>query len=399
MAIVYDPYGLGSGSKYSSFGGNRTSGGGGRNSNTEPEVITSAEPEDALDIVDMDYDLQSKNKRYGMPYATFDDLISYFDISRLPDYVGMPIPLVGHIIITRPSLFVSVPNYGNGDSQAVANYNAFRANPLAATYVNDRYGKRLLHMLSESNSNPYMPIFTTRATSYSVQDISLKTVEKAQTYFGHVIKYGKHSEEHKIGGTITLDFRNDRYNSILKTVHLWSSYIWIVSKNDSIQPSDTSQKNGILDYCGSLYYFVTDLAMNRLYYWEKLTGLFPKTTPFSIFSYNDAPILEDKVSVEFDYGVKSDPCDPDVLFDINMLSASTYQQALQYFQYGITNQSIPKFNIEVASRASAPWSNLARPDSYERPFGLGNSFALRPVIQMVKQNGDISYHLQYTAKL
>ncbi|MCM1295022.1 MAG: hypothetical protein NC311_05725 [Muribaculaceae bacterium] len=342
----------------------------------------------AESTLDFDAVMKSKNIRYGMPYATFDDLISYFDISRLPDYAGMPVPLVGHIILTRPSLYVDV--YGRSGGTARANYNAMLSNPMTATFVNDQYGKRLLHMLSEFNTSPYMPIFTTRATSYSVQDVSLKTVEKAQTYYGHVIKYGKHSEEHKIGGSISLDFRNDRYNSILKTVHLWASYIWIVSKNDSIEPSDTSQKNGILDYGGSLYYFVTDMGMSRLYYWEKLTGVFPKVSPFSIFSYNDAPILEDKLSVEFDYGVKSDPCDPDVLFDINMLSASSYYGAVLYFNRGATGQSTPKFN-----GTNVTWGSLARPDSYERPFGLGNSFAIRPIVQRQVTNGDVSYHLQY----
>lgn len=333
-----------------------------------------ATPPAAEKTVDFDAVLRDNNVRYGMPYATFDDLISYFDISRLPDYIGMPIPLVGHIIFTRPSLNVNV-----GGS---ANFSAMLANPMSATFANDKYGKKLLNMLSEYSTNPYMPIFTTRATSYTVQDVSLKTVEKAQTYYGHVIKYGKHSEEHKIGGTITIDFRNDRYNSILKAVQLWAAYIWIVSKNDSIVPSDTSQKNAILDYCGSIYYFVTDLAMDRLYYWEKLTGVFPRVTPFSIFSYNDAPILEDKLSVEFDYGVKSDPNDPDVLFDINMLSAQSYGQAVSYFSNGVGG-----------------WKDMARPDSYEKPFGLGNAFALRPVIRARNQNGSISYHLQYTAAI
>lgn len=349
-------------------------------------------PTDITSTLDMDSVLKSRNVRYGMPYATFDDLISYFDLSRLPDYVGMAVPLVGHVIFTRPSLYVDV--YGRGTQQAAANYAAMKANPLSAAFVNDKYGKKLLDMLSEFSSNPYMPIFTTRATSYSVQDFSIKTVEKAQTYYGHVIKYGKHSEEHKIGGTISIDFRNDRYNSILKAVQLWAAYIWITSKNDAIQPSDSSQKNGILDYCGSIYYFVTDMQMSRLYYWEKLTGVFPRTVPYSIFSYGDAPILEDKISIEFDYGVKSDPNDLDVLFDIDVLSASGYGQALRYYLGGVTNQSIPTFNGN-----SQAWQNLARPDSYERPFGLGNAFALRPVIQMQQKNGDVSYHLQYTTRV
>lgn len=341
----------------------------------------------AESTVDFDELTRSKNVRYGMPYATFDDLISFFDVSRLPDYIGMPMPLVGHIIFTRPSLYVDVSKQ---DAVAGANYAAMLANPMSSAFSNDIYGKKLLNMLSEFSTNPYMPIFTTRATTYTVQDVSLKTVEKGQTFYGHVIKYGKHSEEHKIGGSITIDFRNDRYNSILKAVSLWASYIWIVSKNDSITPSNTSQKNGILDYCGSIYYFVTDMMMDRLYYWEKLTGVFPKVTPYSIFTYNDAPILEDKISVEFDYGVKSDPNDPDVLFDINVLSSPTYNQALKYFTGGATNEPIPTFKGDPSR-----WKTLVRPDSFERPFGLGNAFALRPIIQMQNKNGNVSYHLQY----
>lgn len=339
--------------------------------------------------MDLDRVMRDKNIRYGMPYATLDDLIDYFDISRLPDYEGAPIPLVGHIIMVRPNLNIDVYNE-QYDSVARQNYSAMCQNPMTATYATDMYGKKLLRMLSTCNTSPYMPIFTTKAINYSVNDMSLKTVEKAQTYFGHVIKYGKHAEDHKIGGTFSMDFRNDRYHSILKAVHLWASYIWNVSKNDSIVPSDTSQMNGIIDYGGSLFYLVTWMDMSTLVYWEKLTGVFPKTVPYSIFSYNDQPILEDKITVEFDYGVRSDPCDPDVLYDLNVLSSSSMSQATDYWSGGIMGTSAPKFNNR------SQFSKYARPDSYERPFGLGNSFATRPIVQYVKQrDGSTAYKLQF----
>lgn len=348
--------------------------------------------------IDLDSTLKNKGIRYGMPYATLDDLIDNFDISRMPDYLGATMPLVGHIIITRPSLYVDTGiNQIGSNSIARNNYAAMCQNAMTAAYATDRDGKKLLHSLSEFSTNPYLPLFTTKAMNYTVNDMSLKTVEKAQTYFGHVLKYGKHSEEHKIGGTFSMDFRNDRYNSILKTVHLWASYIWITSKNDSIQPSDASQKNGILDYAGSLYYLVTLMDMTTLVYWEKLTGIFPKTVPFSIFSYNDQPILEDKISVEFDYGVRSDPNDPDVLFDLNALSCNSMSAATSRWKLGVMGKTNPTFG--TAAEGKTAKANYVRPDSYERPFGLGNALAKRPIVQMVKRNGSITYYLQFTNTL
>ena len=54
--------------------------------------------------------------------------------------------------------------------------------------------------------------------SYAVQDAQIKTIEKGHTFYGHFIKYGKHSEEHKVANTISIDFRNDYYHSVLQTI-------------------------------------------------------------------------------------------------------------------------------------------------------------------------------------
>ena len=47
-----------------------------------------------------------------------------------------------------------------------------KANPLSAAFVNDKYGKKLLDMLSEFSSNPYMPIFLQDAVIPVVTEIN-----------------------------------------------------------------------------------------------------------------------------------------------------------------------------------------------------------------------------------
>jgi len=316
-------------------------------------------------------DIERQGIRYGMPYATLDDLIDNFDIARMPDYEGTTMPLVGHIIFTRPNLYVGV--YGGNGAE---NYATMATHPMSAAWATDKYGQKMLHMLSCNNSTAYMPLFTTRAANYSVGDMTLKTVEKAQTYYGHIIKYATSSEEHKIGGSFTVEFRNDRYQSIMKAIQLWAAYIWIITMTDAMQPSISSQKNGIIDYAGSVYYLVTAMDMRTLVYWEKLTGVFPKTVPYSIYSYADQPILEDKLSIEFDYGMRSDPCDPGVLFDLNVLSCNSPKGA--------------------EGRWTAGLERPLRPDSYERPFGLGNSLARYPMAKRTDRNGAVKYELLWT---
>ena len=113
-----------------------------------------------------------------------------------------------------------------------------KQHPKTSAFVNDKYGQALLNMLSDTAYSPkFMPVFTTRAVSYSVGDVALKTVEKGGTFYGHMIKYGHYSEEHKLGGSVSIEFRNDSYWSILKTIYIWMMYIDIISRSDVIKPS------------------------------------------------------------------------------------------------------------------------------------------------------------------
>lgn len=342
---------------------------------------------------DFDAAIKQNNVRIGKSFAGFDDILDYFDVSRLPDYDGAPMPYIGHIIFSRPSLNVQV--YGASgpsmDGNAAANYAALQKNSITSAWVNDRYGKKILHYLSDASPSCYLPLFTNRAMSYAVQDAQIKTLEKGHTFYGHFIKYGKHSEEHKLANTISIDFRNDYYHSILQAIWIWSSYIAIVSKGSSVAPSKIYQENAILDYAASIYYIVTRADSSSIVYWEKLTGVFPKTIPLSMFSYNDNMWTEDKLTIEFEYAVRSDPKDPNVLFDLNVLSTDNPQQAQFYMNYGLTGQQRMNYN-----RFNKNTSAMTRPDSFEGPYGRGNAFAVSPMIRAGQSaDGGLQYYLQW----
>lgn len=328
-------------------------------------------------LVDRQSDIESRKERYGRSYTDFGKMVNYFNLSKLPDYDNMAEPYIAYIFMSRPMLNISA--YGGvSDEYAAKNYQALQQNSMTAAYANDKYGKQLLHMLSEYSGNAWLPIITTKAMSYSVGDVELKTVEKGNTYFGHVLKYGKHSEDHKVSGTISIDFRNDRYLSILKTMYLWMCYIYIVSKSNSIQPKLINQRNAILDYPASLYYLITRRDGRELVYWEKLTGIFPIKSPLSIFSYSDNMILEDRVNIDFSYGIRSDPCDPNVLMDINFLSGDTYS------------------NILSKSKTSGKLYSEKFLNNKEAPFVKGDVYARNPYIQMKKlSDGSLKYYLGF----
>ncbi len=352
--------------------------------------------QDKLTYVDYMADAEKFNQRLGFSYVDFDKMLAYFNISRLPDYENAAEPYLSYIFMSRPSLYVADSSIAGADSQALANLTALKNNAMASAFSNDKYGDAILKRLSEYSSNPWLPLFTTKAMSYAVSDFELKTVEKGNTYFGHVIKYGKHSEEHKAANTISIDFRNDRYLSIIKMVYLWMVYIYQVSKNGSIVPSDESQQNGILDYAGSIYYLVTRRNGSELVYWEKLVGVFPIRCPFSIFSSNDSVILEDKVSIDFQYCIKADPCDPSILMDINYLSGDSITTINNKTRLGHYSHQRPMGEGAQYEQLQHILSAERFINNKETPFVKGDVFAVRPYITVQKDSqGRLKYYLQW----
>ena len=306
-------------------------------------------------------EFQQNGVRYGWSYTDFNKLVNYYNISRLPDYENATEPYLAYILFSKPMLNLARSSDRAFDENAQSNLSAMQSNPMSAAFSNDPYGLQLLMSLAECTGNNWLPLLTTRAMSYSVTDVELKTVDKGNTYFGHVLKYGKHSEEHKISNTVSIDFRNDRFLSVLKMIYLWMCYIYNVSN------------------AGSIYYLVTRRDGREIVYWEKLVGVFPLNAPFSIFNFSDNFIIEDKLSINFQYGIRADPCDPNILLDINVLSGRTAQSA--------RNGMWTSRNV---------LSGEVRQDNGESPFVLGDVYATYPFVTM--QRGDdntIKYYLRW----
>lgn len=336
---------------------------------------------------------QLKGERLGYSHATFDSKINYFNISMLPDYDNAAEPYFAFILMSRPSLRLNESNM-----ESLRNY------PMTSTYVNDYYGNALLKSISQDSNNVWVPLITTQAKSYSVNDTEIKTVEKGATFYGHTLKYGKHSEDHKISGTMSIDFRNDRFLSILKMMQIWMGYIYLVSKTDMIEPLPVYQKTGILDYAGSIYYLVTRRDMRELVYWEKLTGVFPLKAPYSIFNYSDGPIIEDSVSIEFAYGPRSDPNDPAVLLDINALTGAPLnkqeQKMIRVDNAAKADGMIWDRKINGLNFNNVSSKQLLENEVFigmEAPFTKGDIYATTPYItaQKNENTGTIKYFLHW----
>lgn len=335
---------------------------------------------------------KKNGERYGVSYVDFTKMMDYFNLSKLPDYENMAEPYISYIFMSRPSLNIvgtSDPWRTNKESDrfAAGNLKAMQTNTMTSAFTNDYYGVRMLRALSDNADNAWLPVVTNKAMSYSVGDMDLKTIDKGNTFFGHMIKYGKHSEDHKVAGSISIDFRNDRYLSIFKMVQLWMQYIYIISKTGAITPSVINQKNGILDYAGSLYYLVTRRDGRELVYWEKLVGVFPTHLPYSIFSSNDDMILSDKFSIDFSYGIRKDPCDPNILMDINVLSGDYYSDIETKFKTGAAH--------DRSGKPSTLKNEVNIHNSYEAPFVKGDIYATNPYITMAKVDGSIKYYLAF----
>ena len=341
---------------------------------------------------DMD-EFKSSKERIGYSYATLDQLLNYYNISRMPDVDNSAEPYIAYILMSRPDLNITSGGGGiwgknTGTETSRANLETIKNMAMTSAYANDKHGELMMHQLSRANNNIWLPIITTRAKNYNVTDAELKYYDKGLTFYGHKITYGKHSEDYKVGGTISIEFRNDRYLSIMKMMQIWMSYIYNVSKNDYIVPDENYQRNAILDYAGSIYYLVCRRDGRELVYWEKLVGVFPTRVPYSIFSTSDQMIMEDTLSIDFAYSIRSDPCDPSVLIDINFLSGDQFATIQNKTMYGYSSMINGASNLE-----NEQWIN-----NKETPFVKGDVWATNPYIVRQNDNGNLKYYLTWENK-
>lgn len=291
----------------------------------------------------------------GISRMTASQSHQYFNLTALAPYEQMPEPYLGHIFMTRPSLYLTS---GNMDK--------LRQLPTTAGLITSQTDVEFFNMLKYDAKTRWLPVVTNFAKNYTVNDMELKSVDKAETYYGHTIKYARHNEEYKHGGTISLDFRNDKSRSIMRLMWFWMSYIYNVSREDYLDISFETMWNGILDYDASLFYLVTKRDGRTLVYWEELVGLHPRRIPLSDFSWNDNFIIQDTVSIDFDYNIRRDPLDPGILADINCLSI----QAIDANNVSVTRISSDSHHVINDVYSSGPVVKVGKNVAGEKTYYL-----------------------------
>lgn len=313
-------------------------------------------------------ELTRKSNDFGYSTQTIIDQIQWFDPYRHADYENAPNGNIGHLLMTRPSLNLSS-----------SNIDILRKSPRMSYFFNSPVARSLLWSLSSDSTSRWLPIIYKRGKSYSVTDYEIKAAEKGGTYFGHTVRYGFHNEECKQGGTLSIEFSNDKEFSILWMMYMWSVYIALCTYDRLFQPLDYYQKYGILDYAASLYYIVTDISGRKIKYFEKLVGVFPTRVPLSMFNWNNEVFTQDTVSIDFNYAYRSDPMDYEVLVDI--------MHASGFLNSGTTQTTLNTKDI----------FNIGALDGTQTAFASSDRLLANPIIyRKDNRNGGYDFNLAFT---
>lgn len=233
----------------------------------------------------MDYELKENN-----PVATmYDDRhLRKINRFRLP-VTNSGLTTKSFIFMTRPDLNLYKEENGVVDT--------WHMNPELIRLPTFRYIGRLktacrsiMSSLEYYGTNefdtPWLSVICNQATGYPIDAHNMDTVEVGKTFHGSKIVYAEPTFAHKIGGKISIPFKERTDLSLYYTLKMWMEYIQMVTLG-KISPRRTHITNMELDYAVSLYFISTDITMENILYWEKLTGVFPISVPDNFFEWDE----------------------------------------------------------------------------------------------------------------
>lgn len=170
-----------------------------------------------------------------------------------------------------------------------------------------------------SNHN-FMMALSNRAETFELRDRTLDTDTYGKSFRGNSVAYGRHSEKSTAAGEFSIQYTDDYDLHILKIHELWMDYIDGI-KTGRYTPTEFNVINKILDYAGSVFYFLCGPDGETIIYCAKFTGVFPSTIPDSALNYQKGNIISNpSYSITYQYSwVEIDI--PEVITDFNTMSA------------------------------------------------------------------------------
>ena len=255
------------------------------------------------------------------------EILNLFNPNRLPEIYNVPEPYMHFIFMTRPDL-----NIFDGAGNPLPNWASLDSYAYHLLYGENR---QITKALTSHSPTIFVPFITSRVKGgYQIDNRSLKTIEKGNTYLGNNVQYGAHNNDHKKMRSISLEIANDRYLTAWKFHAAWRDYIDIVTFRSGFSPkAEYIYPQPVLDYAASIYYFVTKRDARTLVYWEKLYGVYPTSVPDDMFnSSGNGIIFEPTVNITYAVSIKSDPNSLGVLEDFNTLTTGKAKVAINLLE-------------------------------------------------------------------
>ena len=264
-----------------------------------------------------------------------------------------------YVFFVRPSC--ELIDFSSGTSPTLG-YNV-KNNPLYNLYFKNCPEVIYSLVKNYGSNHNFMMALSNRAESFELKDRSLDTDTYGKTIRGNSISYGRNAEKSKAAGEFTVQYTDDYDLHILKIHELWLDYVEGV-KNGKYTPLETNIINKVLDYAGSVFYFLCGPDGETIVYCAKYTGIFPSTIPDSALSYQKGNIINNpSYSVTYQYSW-SEIDNPEIITDFNQMSAPTDYRAEAAYQPDI--------------------------------LSTGTTWVGAPYIESIKQNdGSIQYKLRF----
>jgi len=155
-------------------------------------------------------------------------------------------------------------------------------------------------------------------TEMSINDVESSTKMSAANRQGLNIEYPTDYDKSLIGVPISLTFNQDRNDTTLKMIDVWSKYMHKVSKGIIFPRPKHSISNTFESSC-SIYQFITEEDGETIKFYCRWVGCYPNEEPFSIKQHKRKRSTEDQLTVSF-YAPFFDVMDPSIFLEFNNIS-------------------------------------------------------------------------------
>lgn len=255
-------------------------------------------------VDDIKYDMVNRFNRFKLAYPDLQLTNSF-----------------SHVFFTRPDL-----NIYDDDGIMISTV----ASDPTFYYLN-KNSPNLLRSLTRdfSKTHDFNPFLSNMAGSFELKDEVVQSVETAQTFTGHKMKYGRHNIESKTADSFSISYVDDQDYQIYKIHKAWTDYISKVYRGEFKSRKDNIRAR-VLDYACSVYYFLCAPDGETILFWTKYTGVFPTNTPSSASSWSKGSnVRMPDFTINYEYSWKED-FSPLSLAEFNINSKVSNNKAIKY---------------------------------------------------------------------